>query len=85
MNGEHLSEDDDVSSDDGSPKSGGSVGSDDGDSDDNKLVGQRSPPAPFDDVFSAEVELMKAMGLPLGFSGYRGTMVAIHEVGYPVL
>ena len=85
MNGEYLSEDDDGSSDDDSPMSGGSVGDDDGDSDDNKLVGQRSPPAPFDDALSAEVELMKAMGLPLGFSGYRGTMVAIHEVGYPVL
>ena len=79
VNGERLSEDDDDSSDNGSPKSGGSVGSD-RDSDDNKLVGQRDPPVAFDDAFSADVELMKAMGLPLGFSGFRSNMGPGQEV-----
>lgn len=80
MNGEHVSEDDDdTCTDDDCPGPCDALAKG-SDSDDHQLIAQGDPPLTFDDAFSADVELMKAMGLPLGFCGRAG--VQVQEVVY---
>ena len=85
--GENVSEDDDnTSSDEDSPQSCDSV-ADAGESDVIKLTVdiKGDSPLTFDDAFSADVELMKAMGLPLGFRGSKGHAGEMQEVVYVII